>query len=74
MGMKRYSYRKASTGSRLAARHAGKRFYLTNITARGLKPRQVRNWDNDLWMFPYYTDRKMVPYDARPGGPAAKAD
>ncbi len=53
------------------ARHPGKKFYLTNIRARGLKPRQVRNWDNDLWMFPYYTDKKMVPYDAREGGPAA---
>lgn len=53
------------------SRHAGKRFYLTNITARGLKPKRVRTWDNDLWMFPYYTDRKMVPYDARDGGAAA---
>lgn len=53
------------------SRHPGKKFYLTNITARGLKPRQVRNWDNDLWMFPYYTDKKMIPYDAREGGPAA---
>jgi len=54
------------------SRHAGKRFYLTNITARGLKPRQVRTWDNDLWMFPYYTDSSMIPFDAREGGAAAK--
>ena len=51
-------------------RHPGKRFYLTNIRARGLKPKDVREWDNDLWMFPYYTDEDMVPYDARKGGPA----
>lgn len=55
-------------------RHPGKRFYLTNITARGLKPKDVRRWDNDLWMFPYYTDNKMVPYDARDGGAAASDD
>ena len=52
------------------SRHAGKRFYLTNITARGLKPKRVRTWDNDLWMFPYYTNKNMIPYDAREGGPA----
>jgi hypothetical protein len=53
------------------ARHAGKRFYLTNITARGLKPKRVRTWDNDLWMFPHYTDKDMIPYDAREGEAAA---
>lgn len=53
------------------SRHPGKRFYLTNITARALKPKRVRTWDNDLWMFPYYTDKSMVPYDVREGGPAA---
>jgi hypothetical protein len=46
-------------------RHPGKRFYLTNITARGLDPDDVRDWDDDLWMYPYYTDKDMVPYDAR---------
>ena len=53
------------------SRHPGKRFYLTNITARSLKPKRVRLWDNDLWMFPYYTDKSMVPMDAREGGAAA---
>ena len=24
----------------------------------------------DLWLFPYYTDRRQVPYDAQSGGPA----
>ena len=52
-------------------RHPGERFYLTNIAARGLNPKDVREWDNDLWMFPHYTDKKMVPYDARDGGVAA---
>ena len=52
-------------------RHPGKRFYMTNIRAEGLKPKHVREWDNDLWMFPFYTDKMMVPYDAREGGAAA---
>ena len=50
--------------------HPGKRYYMTNLAARGLKPADVRQWSDDLWMFPYYTDRAMVPYDARQGGPA----
>ena len=45
--------------------YPGKRFYLTNITARGLKPKRVREWDNDLWMYPFYTDKEMIPYDAK---------
>ena len=53
--------------------HPGERYYLTNIQARGLAPRDVRDWPDDLWLFPYYTDRRMVPFDARPGGPAAAA-
>lgn len=53
--------------------HPGQQYYLTNIQARGLKPEEVRNWSDDLWLFPYYTDRSFVPYDARPGGPAAAA-
>ena len=69
--LKGYAHRIPELTKFFQARHPGKRFYLTNIAAHGLKPRHVRNWDNDLWMFPYYTDRKMVPYDARKGGPAA---
>jgi len=53
--------------------HPGNTYYLTNIQARGLKPEDVRQWSNDLWLFPYYTDRNMVPYDARPVGPAHAA-
>jgi len=52
-------------------RHAGERFYLTNIKAYRMKPADVRQWKNDLWMFPYYTDKSFVPYDARLGGVAA---
>lgn len=50
--------------------HPGKKYYLTNIQAKRLVPDDVRQWSNDLWMFPYYTNRDMIPYDARPGGPA----
>lgn len=52
-------------------RHPGEKFYLTNLRADQLKPRDVREWRGDLWMFPFYTDKSMVPYDARDGGPAA---
>ena len=51
--------------------HPGARYYLTNIRATGLKAADVRAWSDDLWLFPYYTDPKMVPYDAREGGPAS---
>jgi hypothetical protein len=51
-------------------RHPGSRFYLTNLRARGLEPKDVREWRGDLWMFPYYTNRDFVPHDAREGGPA----
>jgi len=53
--------------------HPGKRYYLTNIQASRLTPSDVRQWADDLWLFPYYVDRAFVPYDARPGGPAATA-
>jgi hypothetical protein len=51
--------------------HPGKRYYLTNLYARGVKPSEVLAWKDDLWMFPYYTNRNFVPYDAREGGVAA---
>jgi len=53
--------------------HPGEQYYLTNVRARGLKPDDVRQWADDLWLFPYYTDRGFVPFDARPGGPASAA-
>lgn len=53
--------------------HPGQRYYLTNIQVTRLKPADVREWPDDLWLFPYYTNRSMIPYDARPGGPASAA-
>jgi hypothetical protein len=53
--------------------HPGERYYLTNIQAFQLKPADVRHWSDDLWLFPYYTNKRMVPYDARRGGPASAA-
>ena len=53
-----------------AERYPGQSFYLTNIYAPYLEPATVRQWPNDLWLFPYYLDRQFVPYDARPGGVA----
>jgi hypothetical protein len=50
--------------------HPDNRYYLTNIQARQLDPKDVRRWPGALWLFPYYTNRKFVPYDARPGGAA----
>ncbi|MDB5388255.1 MAG: hypothetical protein JWM11_3901, partial [Planctomycetaceae bacterium] len=51
--------------------HPGEKYYLTNIKASNLKPEDVRAWSDDLWLFPYYTNRQFVPYDARTGGVAA---
>ena len=53
--------------------HPGDTYYLTNLRARALKPQAVRAWVDDLWLFPYYTDPKMVPFDARAGGVASGA-
>lgn len=53
--------------------HPGQFYYMTNLYASKMKPEDVRHWKSDLWMFPYYTNRKMVPYDVRKGGPAADA-
>jgi hypothetical protein len=50
--------------------HPGERYYLTNIHGT-FRPADVRDWNDDLWMFPYYTNPEMVPHDARVGGPAA---
>ena len=51
--------------------HPGERYYLTNIQARRLQPADVRQWSDDLWLFPYNTDRRWVPRDARKGGIAS---
>lgn len=53
--------------------HPGERYYLTNLNASGLLPRDVRDWPDDLWLFPYYTDPDLIPQDALPGKPASAA-
>jgi hypothetical protein len=53
--------------------HPSRRYYLTNLAARELDPGAVRAWLDDLWLFPYYTDARVEPYDAREGGPARAA-
>jgi len=32
-----------------------------------------KEWSDDLWLFPYYTNRTVVPYDVRDNGPASGA-
>lgn len=59
------------TSELFARLHPGERYYLTNIQAKHLEPEDVRDWDTDLWLFPYYTDPDRVPLDAQEGGPAA---
>jgi hypothetical protein len=53
--------------------HPGQRYYLTNLQAFKLDPQSVRQWADDLWLFPYYTNTRFVPYDARPGNAASAA-
>jgi hypothetical protein len=53
--------------------HPGEKYYLTQIRARRLDPADVREWKDDLWLFPYYTSASFIPYDVRNGGPAAEA-
>ena len=69
--LKSYAKRLTAVTAFMKKHHAGQRFYLTNIQAFRLDPTQVRNWPDDLWLFPYYVNQRFVPYDARPGGPAA---
>jgi len=67
-----YAGRIGETKKMFQKLHPGERFYLTNVYAHDLRPSDVRAWADDLWMFPYYTNRDFVPYDAREGGPAAR--
>jgi len=53
--------------------HPGEKYYLTNIRMLRARPKDIRDWSDDLWLFPYYIDKKFVPCDARPGGIAAAA-
>ena len=51
----------------------GERFYLTNIQSHDLNPADVRDWSDDLWLFPHYTDPRRVPEDVLGSGPASLA-
>ncbi len=63
-----------TTVSRLFQRlYPGQGFYLTKIRASGLVPREVRQWSDDLWLFPHYVNRSFIPLDVQQGGPAAAA-
>lgn len=53
--------------------HPGEKYYLTNLQAFALDPRSVRQWSDDLWIFPHYSNKAFVPYDARAGGIASLA-
>lgn len=71
--LKGYATRLKNTKELMQKLHPGEKFYLTNIQAYGLKPENVRKWKDDLWLFPYYTNKSFVPFDARPGGAASAA-
>lgn len=70
--LKAHAFRLPTVTQLFQTLHPGKKFYLTNIQAMGLDPGEVRDWSNDLWLFPYYTGKKHVPFDARPGGVASE--
>lgn len=44
------------------------KYYLTNIQAYDIQPANLRRQPDDLWLFPFYTNTGMVPYDARADG------
>ena len=69
--MRGYAHLTPNVTKMFEKRHSGKRYYLTNVYAPGVKPAEVLAWKDALWMFPYYTNRNFVPYDAREGGVAA---
>ncbi|MFO7898460.1 MAG: DUF2330 domain-containing protein [Planctomycetota bacterium] len=43
--------------------YPGDRFYLTSIEAGRLRPGRVRDWPEDLWLYPYYVRRATGPTD-----------
>jgi len=51
-------------------RHPGRRFYLTTLKATRVLPADILEGRGDYWFFPFYTNPKMIPYDAQAGGPA----
>lgn len=69
--LKRYRSRFPTVTRFLQAGHPGQRFYLTNIQAHGVEPDWIGRWKDDLWLYPYYTNRRRIPQDVQAGGPAA---
>ena len=47
--------------------YPGERFYLTNIISKKVYPQDMRQWKDDLWLFPYYTNRSRTPTDVAAG-------
>jgi len=47
--------------------YPGERFYLTNISSKNVQPVDMRHWKDDLWLFPHYTNKSMVPKDVASG-------
>jgi hypothetical protein len=68
--LRKYASRLSEVTRLFQKLHPGERYYLTNIRGT-FRPADVRDWNDDLWLFPYYTNPKEVPHDARVGGPAA---
>ena len=71
--LKNYANQLKSVTKLFQKLHPGKTYYLTNVKARNLDPDDVRDWSDDLWMFPYYTNTDVVPYDVQDNGPASGA-
>jgi hypothetical protein len=65
--LKPFAGQLSATAALFGKLHQGESFYLTNVQGR-FEPAVVRQWKDDLWLFPYYTDESMVPYDARAEG------
>ena len=53
--------------------YPGQRFYLTRLQSYQMNPRTVRYWPDDLWLFPFYTNKQFIPWDVRSGGVASAA-
>jgi len=72
--LRNFSYMIPTVSKLFRKLHPGSRFYLTNIQSDGkFDPSEVRDWVDDLWLFPHYTDISLVPYDVRDNGIASGA-
>lgn len=47
--------------------YPGERFYLSNISSKDVQPVDMRQWKDDLWLFPHYTNKSMIPKDVSSG-------